>query len=63
AVEKMLSCDAVIYTSPPIGENNKRNLELLQRAIQSNKPVYTAQEIERHGLNIIKHELSIQLTA
>ncbi|MEM1948659.1 MAG: ABC transporter ATP-binding protein [Candidatus Caldarchaeum sp.] len=63
AVEKMLSCDAVIYTSPPIGENNKRNLELLQRAIQSNKPVYTAHEIERHGLNIIKHELSIQLTA
>ncbi|MEM1946138.1 MAG: ABC transporter ATP-binding protein [Candidatus Caldarchaeum sp.] len=52
ALEKMLSCDAVVYTSPPIGEINRRNLELLRKAIENNMPTYSAEEIESHGVNI-----------
>lgn len=41
ALRKMLQSDAVVYTSPPIGEANLRNIELLQKAVENKLPSYT----------------------
>ncbi|MEM2096080.1 MAG: hypothetical protein QXR20_05655, partial [Candidatus Caldarchaeum sp.] len=40
ALEKMMDCDVVVYTDPPIGDINRQNLTLLQTAIQNNKPTF-----------------------
>lgn len=40
AFEKILCCDAVVYTCPPIGEQNFRNVELLKKAVENNIPAF-----------------------
>ncbi|MEM1943761.1 MAG: ATP-binding cassette domain-containing protein [Candidatus Caldarchaeum sp.] len=40
ALEKMMGCDVVVYTDPPIGDINRQNLTLLRTAIQNNKPTF-----------------------
>lgn len=45
AAEKILLSEVVLYTSPPLGETNIRNVELLRYAVENNIPTFALSQV------------------